>query len=69
MVENGELRLTGNVDVEIIQKFAILEFKHGDVERGKTLFEELVDRYGKRLDLWSVYIDQLSSAGDIQRVR
>ncbi|ORX37905.1 putative rRNA processing-related protein [Kockovaella imperatae] len=55
--------------VEIIEKFAIMEFKHGDAERGKTLFEELVERYKRRLDLWSVYIDQLATTGDIQGVR
>ena len=48
-----------------------MEFKHADAERGKTLFEELVDRYPKRLDLWSIYIDQLSKpgSGEIQTVR
>ena len=48
---------------------AILEFKHGEPERGKTLFEGLVDRYPKRLDLWSVYIDQLAKVGDVQGCR
>lgn len=48
---------------------AVLEFKHGETERGKTLFEGLVDRSPKRLDLWSVYIDQLAKTGDIQGCR
>ena len=48
---------------------AVLEVKHGDTERGKTLFEGLVNRYPRRLDLWSVYIDQLGKAEDIQGVR
>jgi len=56
-------------DVETIEKMAVLEFKHGDAERGKTLFEGLVDRYPRRLDLWSVYIDQLAKADDIQGAR
>ncbi|WVQ75049.1 hypothetical protein IAR50_004658 [Cryptococcus sp. DSM 104548] len=55
--------------VETIEKMALLEFKHGDAERGKTLFEGLVDRLPKRLDLWGVYIDQLGKIGDIQGVR
>jgi rRNA biogenesis protein RRP5 len=57
------------IDVETIEKMAILEFRHGEAERGKTLFEGLMDRYPKRLDLWSVYIDQLAKTGDIQGVR
>ncbi|WVQ79413.1 hypothetical protein IAT38_001510 [Cryptococcus sp. DSM 104549] len=55
--------------VETIEKMALLEFKHGDTERGKTLFEELVNRFPKRLDLWGVYIDQLGKVGDVQGVR
>lgn len=48
---------------------AVLEFRHGEAERGKTLFEGLVDRYPKRLDLWNVYIDQMAKVQDIQGVR
>jgi rRNA biogenesis protein RRP5 len=46
-----------------------MEFRHADAERGKTLFEELLDRYPKRLDLVSVYIDQLVRVPDVQAVR
>lgn len=57
------------VDIEMIEKMAILEFKYGEAERGKTLLEGLLDRHKKRLDLWNVYIDQLARLGDIQGVR
>lgn len=57
------------IDREMIEKMAILEFKHGEAERGKTLFEGLLERSGKKLDLWSVYIDQMARTGDIQGVR
>lgn len=53
----------------MIEKMAVLEFRHGEAERGKTLFEGLVDRYPKRLDLWNVYIDQMAKVQDIQGVR
>jgi hypothetical protein len=53
----------------MIEKIAILEFKFGEAERGKTLFEGLLERSGKKLDLWSVYIDQMARTGDIQGVR
>jgi rRNA biogenesis protein RRP5 len=51
------------------QKMAVLEFRHGDAERGKTLFEGILDRHPKKLDVWSVYIDQVAKVGDIQGVR
>lgn len=55
--------------VEMTQKMAVLEFRHGDAERGKTLFEGIVDRHPKKLDVWSVYIDQVAKTGDVQGVR
>jgi rRNA biogenesis protein RRP5 len=35
-----------------------MEYKLGDPERGRTIFEGIVDSYPKRLDLWRVYIDK-----------
>ncbi|RKP16522.1 protein prenylyltransferase [Rozella allomycis CSF55] len=43
--------------VKVVNKFAQLEYKFGDVERARTLFEGLLANYPKRLDLWSIYID------------
>lgn len=34
------------------------EYLQGDAERGRTLFEGLVTSYPKKVDLWSVYLDQ-----------
>ena len=56
-------------DVDLTSKFAQLEFKYGEVEKGKSLFESLITSYPKRTDLWSVYIDMLTKAGDIDSVR
>ncbi|KAJ9062221.1 rRNA biogenesis protein rrp5 [Entomophthora muscae] len=43
--------------LKAISQFAQLEFKRGEVERGRTLFEGIVANYSKRLDLWSIYLD------------
>lgn len=43
---------------ELVSKFARFEFTLGDIERGRTLFEGLISSYPKRVDLWSIYIDQ-----------
>lgn len=45
--------------LEITTKFAQFEFKHGEAERGKTLFETIVGNYPRRVDLWNVYVDLL----------
>jgi rRNA biogenesis protein RRP5 len=50
-------------DVKTISKFAQLEFKLGDAERGRTIFEGIMDSYPKRLDLWMVYIDMEAREG------
>lgn len=55
--------------IAIISKFAQFEFKFGDVERGKTMFENILSNYAKRTDLWSVYIDMMIKVGDPDPVR
>jgi tetratricopeptide (TPR) repeat protein len=44
--------------VNAVSAFAINEFKFGDPEIGRTMFEGLVDTYPKRLDIWLQYVDQ-----------
>ncbi|KAG6817708.1 hypothetical protein H0H87_004499 [Tephrocybe sp. NHM501043] len=55
--------------LKTISKFAQLEYKQGEPERGKTLFEGIVDSHPKRWDLWSVYVDMEAGQGDIQSIR
>jgi len=55
--------------LKTISKFAQLEYKLGDAERGKTIFEGIVDSHPKRLDLWSVYIDMEAGQKNIQSLR
>ncbi|KAI0080360.1 U3 snoRNP-associated protein Rrp5 [Panus rudis PR-1116 ss-1] len=55
--------------LKTISKFAQLEYKLGDAERGKTIFEGIVDSHPKRWDLWSIYIDMEAAQGDIASVR
>ncbi|KAH3669200.1 hypothetical protein WICMUC_005039 [Wickerhamomyces mucosus] len=44
--------------IEVVRKFAQLEFVKGDAEQGRTLFEGLISDVPKRIDIWNVYIDQ-----------
>ncbi len=43
--------------VNLISKFGMLEFKHGQPENGRTMFEGIVSNYPKRMDIWSIYMD------------
>lgn len=56
-------------DIDLISRFAQLEVKFGQLERGKTLFDTLLMSYPKRTDLWLVYIDTLTKAGDVESAR
>lgn len=55
--------------LKTISKFAQLEYKLGDAERGKTIFEGIADSHPKRWDLWSIYMDMEAGQGDIQSLR
>ncbi|KZO92777.1 hypothetical protein CALVIDRAFT_540664 [Calocera viscosa TUFC12733] len=55
--------------IKTILKFALMEYELGDPERGKTLFEAIVDSHAKRLDLWFVYADMEAKQGDLQAAR
>jgi len=47
------------VCVQVITQAGLLEFKTGSAERGRSIFEGVLRNYPKRLDLWSVYLDQV----------
>lgn len=55
--------------VDVIAKFAQLEFQLGDVERAKAIFENTLSTYPKRTDVWSVYIDMTIKHGSQKEVR
>lgn len=44
--------------VNIISKYALMEFKAGNCESGRTMFEGIVSNYPKRMDIWAIYMDQ-----------
>ncbi|PKI86015.1 rRNA biogenesis protein rrp5 [Malassezia vespertilionis] len=55
--------------VTALASYAVAEYKLGDVEHARTLFETLVERYPKRLDLWWQYVDQEARLNNIANVR
>ncbi|KAM5141017.1 protein RRP5 homolog isoform 2-T2 [Mantella aurantiaca] len=55
--------------VDVISKFAQLEFHLGDPVRAKALFESTLSSYPKRTDIWSVYIDMMVKHGDQKEIR
>jgi len=68
-VISGRYLYLSSTDVTSICKLASLEFRHGDPERGRTLFESLVSTYPRKVDVWMVYIDAVLLTKDIQAAR
>ncbi|KAJ3219197.1 hypothetical protein HDU67_002193 [Dinochytrium kinnereticum] len=55
--------------LKAICKFAQMEFKMGEPERGRTLFEGIISNHPKRLDMWSIYLDMEIKNGDVAITR
>ena len=55
--------------IKLLSRAALAEFKSGSRERGRAVFEGLLQTHPKRTDLWGVYIDQEIKGGDTQPIR
>ncbi|XP_026418043.1 rRNA biogenesis protein RRP5-like isoform X1 [Papaver somniferum] len=69
IVKRALLCLPRHKHIKFISQCAILEFKCGVPDRGRSMFEEMLREYPKRLDLWSVYLDQEIRIGDVDLIR
>jgi len=69
LLQRSKQSLEEREHVDIATKFAQIEFRYGDPERGKTLFETILSNFPRRTDLWSVYVDQLVKTGDTDAAR
>jgi len=55
--------------IPLIVKFALMDFKNDEVERGRTILENVLANYPKRVDLWNVYLDQELRVGNHEVIR
>ncbi|KAM9314482.1 protein RRP5 homolog [Pholidichthys leucotaenia] len=61
--------LPAKESVDVIAKFAQLEFRYGDVDKGRSMFDKVLTSYPKRTDLWSVFIDLMVKHGSQKEIR
>ena len=61
--------LTKKQHVDITNQFAQFEFKYREMEKGCTLFENLMSSYPRKVDIWSVYVNMLTKKGEMDKVR
>ncbi|CAH2053972.1 unnamed protein product [Thlaspi arvense] len=69
VVNRALLCLPRRKHIKFISQTAILEFKCGVADRGRSLFEGVLREYPKRTDLWSVYLDQEIRLGEVDVIR
>eukprot|EP00268_Persea_americana_P004314 TRINITY_DN1135_c1_g1_i2.p1 TRINITY_DN1135_c1_g1~~TRINITY_DN1135_c1_g1_i2.p1 ORF type:complete len:1393 (+),score=282.83 TRINITY_DN1135_c1_g1_i2:3381-7559(+) len=69
VVNRALLSLPRNKHIKFISQAAILEFKCGVPDRGRSMFEGILREYPKRTDLWSIYLDQEIRVADAEVIR
>uniref|UniRef100_A0A0E0AH21 S1 motif domain-containing protein n=1 Tax=Oryza glumipatula TaxID=40148 RepID=A0A0E0AH21_9ORYZ len=69
IVKRALLSLPQSKRIKFLSQTAILEFKCGVREEGRSRFELILREYPKRTDLWSVYLDQEIRLGDTEIIR
>uniref|UniRef100_A0A8B9Z2U4 Protein RRP5 homolog n=1 Tax=Buteo japonicus TaxID=224669 RepID=A0A8B9Z2U4_9AVES len=69
LLERALKALPTKEHVDLISRFAQLEFRFGDPEHAKALFESTLSSYPKRTDIWSIYMDIMIKHGSQKEVR
>ncbi|KAL1237724.1 Protein RRP5 [Trichinella spiralis] len=70
IMERAMKSLPFNVHVDLMSRFAQMEFKfEGDVERGCTIFENILNDHPRRFDIWLVYVDLMAKHRNIDEAR
>jgi rRNA biogenesis protein RRP5 len=69
LMKRAMLSLPPYKHAETMSKFAQMEFELGSPERGRTLFDGLLVKYPKRLDMFFVYLDKEVKYGTMDHAR
>ncbi|CAG9825023.1 unnamed protein product [Phaedon cochleariae] len=55
--------------LEIIVRFAIMEFRFGEEEQGAAVFETILSSDPRKVNIWTTYVDQLIKKNRIENAR
>ncbi|GMH18742.1 hypothetical protein Nepgr_020583 [Nepenthes gracilis] len=69
VINRALLSLPRHEHIKFLSQVALLEYKCGVPDRGRSIFEKILREYPKRRDLWSVYLDQEIRLGDVDLIR
>eukprot|EP01096_Ripella_sp_DP13-Kostka_P002736 TRINITY_DN1372_c0_g1_i5.p1 TRINITY_DN1372_c0_g1~~TRINITY_DN1372_c0_g1_i5.p1 ORF type:complete len:734 (-),score=465.38 TRINITY_DN1372_c0_g1_i5:155-2356(-) len=63
LLQRASLSLGKKEHIQLVSKFASMEYQAGNIEVGRTLMEGILSNYPKRNDLWAVYVDMETAHG------
>ncbi|VDN57227.1 unnamed protein product [Dracunculus medinensis] len=69
LLKKGIISIPKKHHLILLCRFAQLEYKVGDAEQGKTIFESILSAYPKKTEIWTVYIDMVVKVGLIDEAR
>jgi rRNA biogenesis protein RRP5 len=69
LLKRALMSLASYKHAETMTKFAQLEFEFGSAERARTVFDGILLKYPKRLDLFFVYLDKEVKFGKVEAAR
>jgi rRNA biogenesis protein RRP5 len=69
LLKRALMSLAPHKHAETMSKFAQLEFEFGSPERARTVFDGILMKYPKRLDLFFVYLDKEVKFGSVRNAR
>lgn len=69
LLEQATKALPQRKHVKFLSRAALVEFKEGSPDRGRGMFENILQTYPKRTDVWGMYIDQEIKMGKMIPVR
>jgi rRNA biogenesis protein RRP5 len=69
LLKRALLSLAPYKHAETMSRFAQLEFEFGSAERARTLFDGIISKYSKRLDLFFIYVDKEVKFGSVDVAR
>ena len=69
VLERAVKSLPARKHVKLLSRAALAEFREGSPERARAIFENLLQTYPKRTDLWGMYLDQEIRAGNAVATR
>lgn len=55
--------------MNLIVRFAIMEFKHGEEDQGCAIFETILTSDPRKVNIWTTYVDQLVKKEQIDQAR